>query len=176
MVVRLPRKVRIGMIGLEGHSGIVLDALRDLPDAELAAFQDADPARGTKLRARRYATFEDMLAHEQLDVVGIAGPNHERVPAILAAASRKIHIAAEKPLALNRTDLERVKAAVALNGVRLTMFLPMRFYGCYSEMRRIITSGVIGEVAQVDAQKSYKLGPRPEWMRLGQAARQDCRK
>ena len=162
--VRLPRKIRIGMIGLEGHSGIILDALRDLPDAEFAAFEDADPARGTKLRARRYATFEEMLDHERLDVVGIAGPNAERVPAILAAAARKVHIAAEKPLALNRADLERVKAAVAANGVRLTMFLPMRFYGCYTEMRRIITSGGIGEVAQVDAQKSYKLGPRPEWM------------
>ena len=165
LAVRLPRKIRIGMIGLEGHSGLVLDALRDLPDAELVAFQDSDPARGTKLRARRYPTYREMLEREQLDVVGIAGPNAERVPVILAAAARKLHIAAEKPLALTRADLELVKSAVSSNGVQLTMFLPMRFYGSYTEMRRIIASGVIGEVAQVDAQKSYKLGPRPDWMR-----------
>lgn len=152
------------MIGLEGHSGIVLDALSELPNVELTAFYDPDPKRGGKLNARRYSSYQEMLEREQFDVVGIAGSNDERVPAILACAARKIHIAAEKPVALTRADLDKVKQAVASKGIRLTMFLPMRFYGSYSEMRRIIASGAIGEVAQTDAQKSYKLGPRPEWM------------
>lgn len=165
LALRLPRKIRVGMIGLEGHSGIVLDTLRDLPDVELAAFYDPNPQLGAKLTARRYSTYQELLANEKLDVVGIAGSNAERTPAILAAAARKLHIAAEKPLALTRDELAQVKAAVSANGVRLTMFLPMRYYGSYSEMRRIVASGAIGEVAQVDAQKSYKLGPRPAWMR-----------
>ncbi len=163
--VKLPRKIRVGMIGLEGHSGIVLDAFKDLPDVELVAFYDPDPQRGTKLKARRYSDYHELLAREKLDVVGIAGSNAERAPVILACAARKIHIAAEKPLALTRSDLQRIKSAVSSNGIRLTMFLPMRFYGSYSEMRRIVAGGAIGEVAQVNAQKSYKLGPRPEWMR-----------
>ncbi len=163
--VKLPRKIRVGMIGLEGHSGIVLDSLKELPDVELAAFYDPDPKRGTKLKAKRYSDYRELLEREKLDVVGIAGPNAERAPAILACAARKLHIAAEKPLALSRADLQRIKTAISSNGVRLTMFLPMRFYGSYSEMRRIVGSGAIGEVAQVDAQKSYKLGSRPDWMR-----------
>ena len=163
--LRLPRKIRVAIIGLEGHSGIVLDALHDLPDVELAAFYDPNPNLGKKLTARRYSSYQELLATEKLDVVGIAGSNAERTPAILAAAARKLHIAAEKPLAITRAGLDQVKAAVAKNGIRLTMFLPMRYYGSYSEMRRIVASGVIGEVAQVDAQKSYKLGPRPDWMR-----------
>ena len=153
------------MIGLEGHSGIVLDALPELPGVELTAFYDPDPKRGVKLNARRYSTYQEMLDREAFDVVGIAGSNQERVPAILACAAKKIHVAAEKPLALTRADLSKVKEAVASAGIRLTMFLPMRFYGSYSEMRRIIAGGAIGEVAQTDAQKSYKLGGRPEWMR-----------
>ena len=154
------------MIGLEGHAGIVLDALGELPDVEFVAFYDADPGRGAKWKdARRYQDYRAMLDRERPDVVGIAGPNAERVPAILACAERKIHIAAEKPIALSFADLDRVKAAVAAGGVRLTMFLPMRFYGSYSEMRRVIQAGTLGEVAQVDAQKSYKLGSRPEWMK-----------
>lgn len=165
LALRLPRKIRIAMIGLEGHAQIVLGALPDLPDAELVAFYDPDPGRGKNLKAKRYASYRELLDREHLDVVGIAGSNAERAPAILASAAKKVHIAAEKPLALSRADLVKIKAAVTANNIRLTMFLPMRFYGSYSEMQRIIASGRIGEVAQVDAQKSYQLGPRPEWMR-----------
>lgn len=152
------------MIGLEGHSGIVLDALSELPDVELTAFYDPDPKRGVKLNARRYPSYQDMLERETFDIVGVAGSNDHRTPAILACAAKKIHVAAEKPIALTRADLGKVKQAVASSGIRLTMFLPMRFYGSYTEMRRIVASGTIGEVAQTDAQKSYKLGDRPEWM------------
>jgi predicted dehydrogenase len=161
----LPRKIRLAMIGLEGHPGTVLDALPALPDVELAAFYDPDPKRGRNLKARRYDNWRELLTQEHLDVVGVAGSHPERTPAILAAAERKLHIASEKPLAFSREDLNRVKVAVASNQVGLTMFLPMRFYGSYSEMHRMIAEGAIGEVAQIDAQKSYKLGERAEWMR-----------
>ncbi len=43
--VRLPQKVRIAIIGLEGHIGEILDPLDRLPDVELVALQDADPQR-----------------------------------------------------------------------------------------------------------------------------------
>src|SRR5271165_3905462 len=125
LAIRLPRKIRLGMIGLEGHSSIILDALPDLPDVELAAFYEPDPKRGQKVQARRYANWPELLERERLDVVGIAGSQPERMPAILEAASRKLHIAAEKPLAISRAELARIKAAVSANGIHLTMFLPM---------------------------------------------------
>jgi len=43
------------------------------------------------------------------------------------------------------------------------MLLPMRFDPPYLAMRRVVESGAIGEVLQMDAQKSYQLGTRPEW-------------
>src|SRR5262249_44424100 len=49
-------------------------------------------------------------------------------------------------------------------GVHLTMLLPMRFSAPYLALRQIVDSGQIGEVAQIDAQKSYKLGERSAWM------------
>jgi predicted dehydrogenase len=74
-------------------------------------------------------------------------------------------VASEKPLALSIADLDRIKHAVAASGISLTMFLPMRFEGVYRAMRDIVRRGAIGEAAQIDGQKSYKLGERPEWMR-----------
>ncbi len=163
-VVRLPRKVRVGMIGMDGHTGEILGQLKNLPDVELVAVADPNP-RATVRGARHYTDYKEMLERERFDVAGICGPNGERAEQIIACAGRGLHIAAEKPLALERRDLERVKQAVAHNRVRLTMLLPMRYSPPYLALKRIVDAGEIGEVAQMGAQKSYKVGERPEWMR-----------
>jgi predicted dehydrogenase len=168
--VRLPRKVRVAMIGLDGHTGDILEPLPRLPDVEMVAFSDPDAAmrarfaRNPHLRAaKQYADYNEMLDREKLDVVAVCNNNGERAAAILACAARKLHIAAEKPLATSLEDLDRVKGAIAKNEIRLTTLLPMRYSPDYLALRRIVESGEIGEVVQIGAQKSYKLGTRPEW-------------
>ena len=164
--LRLPRKVRLAMLGLEGHIGEILDPLPLLPDVELVAVADRDPKRlASAAHAHQYADYRELLERESLDVAGICLTNGERAAAILACAARKIHVVAEKPLAIERAELERVKRAVAASGIRLTMLLSMRFEPPYAAMRQMVAAGRIGEVAQMAAQKSYKLGERPEWMR-----------
>jgi predicted dehydrogenase len=170
--MRLPKKVRLAIIGLEGHIGEILDPMDRLPDVELAAVWDRDPKAAHDFTtgkhgagARAYPDWRDLLDREKLDMVGICGANGERAEIIIECARRKLHIVAEKPLAINSTDLDRVKQAVAQSGVRLTMLISMRFEGVYRALKQIVDSGEIGEVAQISAQKSYKLGERAEWMR-----------
>ena len=170
--LRLPHKVRLAILGLEGHAYEMLDRLPMLPDVELVALADRDPKlladtarRRNVAAAHQYRDYRALLGREQIDVAGICGPNDERTEAILACAARKVHVVAEKPLAIEPEDLDRVKHAVAESGIRLTALLPMRFEPPYMAMRQIVEAGHIGEVAQVSGQKSYKLGDRPEWMR-----------
>ena len=168
----LPRKLRIAMLGFDGHPSLILDELPRLPDVEVAAIYDANPrqlaaeARKPKLaKARQYSNYIELLDKERPDIAAICGPTSEHTPAILACTERRIHVVSEKPLALSIPDLDRIKRAVASSGISLTMFLPMRFYAVYRAMRDIVHRGAIGEAAQIDAQKSYKLGERPAWMR-----------
>ncbi|MCL5742579.1 MAG: Gfo/Idh/MocA family oxidoreductase [Acidobacteria bacterium] len=170
--LRLPRKIRLGMIGLEGHIGEILTPLKLLPDVEIVAACDADERAMGRLKRvpnaaqiRFYKDYRQLLAREKPDMAAVGGPNGSRAAIILACAERKLHVVAEKPLAIERPDLERIRRAVAANGIRLTMLLPMRFSPAYLAMRQIVAAGEIGEVAQMGAQKSYKLGERPEWMR-----------
>jgi len=170
--LRLPRKIRIAMLGFEGHSGLILGELPRLPDVAVAAVYDLNAGRlASEIRkpvlagARTYNNYIELLDRERPDIACICGPTSEHTPAILACAERRIHVACEKPLALSMADLERIKKAVAGAGISLTMFLEMRFYGVYRAMRDIVRSGAIGEPVQIDAQKSYQLGERPEWMR-----------
>ncbi len=171
-IVRLPRKIRVALIGLEGHISEILDPMDRLPDLQLVAIQDADPQRVAQVSegkhasgARRYSDWRELLNNENLDIAAVCGTNGERAEIILECARRKIHVVAEKPLAITKPDLDRVRQAVAQSAIHLTMLLPMRFEARYRAMKQIADAGEIGEVAQIAAQKSYKLGERAEWMR-----------
>jgi predicted dehydrogenase len=168
--LKLPRKIRLGMSGFDGHTSEVLKHLPQLADVELAAISDEartpNQNRTPKAAAgvRRYGTLRELLAGEKLDLVAICGRNDERAEAIVACARAGVHIVAEKPIALSRDELDRVKKAVSESGVKLTMLLPMRYEPVYLALKEIVASGRIGEVGQIHSQKSYQLGTRPEWM------------
>lgn len=167
---RLPRKIRVALLGLDGHITEILSPLPQLPDVEIVAVSDPDPAARARAAKNRslarthfYADHHALLEREKFDVAAVCNPNGERAALILACLGRRVHVIAEKPLAIERTDLEKVKQGVASAGVRLSMLLPMRYDPPYLALKQIVESGEIGEVAQIDAQKSYKGGSRAPW-------------
>jgi predicted dehydrogenase len=172
--VRMPQKIRMAIAGFDGHVNEILRVMTQLPDVELVAVADAgSDSEATRsaleaapvARAHRYARLSELLDHESLDLVALCNNNGDRASAILACASRNLNVIAEKPLALNRSDLDAVYKAAKANGIHLGMLLPMRFDPPYLAMKRIVEDGTIGEVLQVDGQKSYQLGNRPAWQK-----------
>jgi predicted dehydrogenase len=173
---RLPRPVRVGVIGLQGHYSEVLEAAQVLPEIQVAAVAASSPREVERLKSNRalagakhYDDYRRMLDAEKLDAVCICDENHTRAATILACAERGLAIAAEKPLTTSLDQLKAVQEAVARHKVRLTMLLPMRFSPPYLAMKAIVDAGEVGEPVAVGAQKSYKLGlargQRPAWMR-----------
>ena len=171
-IVRLPKPVRVAILGLSGHISEILDALKVLPDVHLQAFSDGDPKRLNAVgertgvpAAHRYGSHQELLNREQFEIAGICGSDGERAGLILDCAARGQHIIAEKPLAMGWSELRKIQTALRTTKVKLTMLLPMRFWGSFIAMKQIVESGELGEIAQIDAQKSYVLGnDRPEWM------------
>jgi predicted dehydrogenase len=169
--IRLPKKIRVGIIGLEGHTGLITGPAATLADVEIVAVSDSDSTalnnflhgnRGL-VNAHGYTDYRRMLDAEKLDVAAVCNDNGERAAVILACVGRKLHVIAEKPLAVDRADLARIKAAVAGQNVKLGMLLDMRYEPPYRALREIVRSGALGEVAQISAQKSYKSGRREKW-------------
>jgi predicted dehydrogenase len=164
--VRLPKKIRVGILGLEGHTAEITSPLPRLPDVEVVAYWSADSAKLARVpNAKRYDDWKAMLDAEKLDVVAITNNNGERAPAILEAARRKINVIAEKPLAIDRAGLQAVRAAVEQNKISLGMLLNMRYLPHFLALKKVVSEGTIGEVLQIASQKSYKLGNRAPWFR-----------
>jgi predicted dehydrogenase len=165
--VRLPRKIRLGILGLEGHADDeILAPLPLLPDVRLVAASDPDPGRLKEVAGRAVKCFADwrqMLDQTGLDTVAVCNNNGERAAAVLACIERGLNVIAEKPLALTMADIHTIRAAAERRGVHVGVLLPMRFEPGYLMLRRVVREGLIGEVAQIAGQKSYKSGHRPDW-------------
>jgi predicted dehydrogenase len=116
---QLPRKIRLGVIGYDGHLSEILSRLPDYPDVELVAVADAesDP-RATEsalknrfvAKARRYRDYPEMLAAERLDCAAVCNHNGGRAAAIVACVDRKLDVIAEKPFAISRAEFQAVVA------------------------------------------------------------------
>ena len=165
--VRLPKKVRVAVWGLDGHAGEYTRPLAHYPDVEIAGVQHSDLAAAEKYargKAKVYSDPRRMLDETKPDIVGVCNDNGHRAEAILECLRRGLHVVAEKPLALSSGDLERIKRELKRSGVKLGMLLPMRWERPFLALKKIVGCGDIGEVIQISAQKSYVLGERPKWM------------
>jgi predicted dehydrogenase len=168
--VRLPRPMRVAILGFDGHTAEITARLPQLPDVTVAAICDQDPqalakaAKNPRLAAaKQYADYSQMLEREKLDIVAVCNNDGERAEAILACAARKLDVIAEKPFALTTADLTGIRRAVEQQRIHLGMLLPMRFDSQFLAMKQIVAQGLIGEVAQIGSQKSYKAGERAAW-------------
>jgi predicted dehydrogenase len=166
----LPSGIRVGIIGFAGHYTEVT-GIKNL-NVQFVAISDPNAAtlervgRSANLRgARQYADYRKMLATEALDVVAECGENEPRARIVQDCAQRGLAIITEKPLGLNLKELGAVKRAIERHHVPLSMLLTMRCAPPYLAMREIVQQGRIGEVVAMDAQKSYQLGTRPDWMK-----------
>ncbi len=165
--------MRIGQIGLKGHQGVVYQGAKALGGCEIVAVSDDDANATARLietqplarRAESYRDWRHLVEHSMMDVCVVCDTNDTRADQIVALAERNIHIIAEKPLTTTLADLERVRAALAKSKSRLTMLLTMRHEPKYAAVRKLVQAGAIGKVCQVTAQKSYRVGERPEWMK-----------
>ncbi len=164
--------MNVGFIGLKGHQGVVVSALKEAGCRVAAVCDDNAQALAGVPRwptadsaARTYTDFHKMLESENLDIVVEAGTDNLRAGIIMACAERRIHVLAEKPLAFTLEELSELRRKVSASGIHLSMLLTMRFEPAYIAVREQIVSGAIGKVCQAAMQKSYRLGNRPEWQR-----------
>ena len=177
--VTLPQKIRVGFIGLEQgtHTADITAPLDQLPGVEIVAVAEKDARlverfKRNKPRLAAAKTYNDapgMLDAEKLDVVAVCNTQGHRAAAIIECAQRKINVIAEKPLAITREEMQRVKQAVDESGIKLGTLLTMRTNPSYKALKEIVASGVIGEVIQISSQKSYKLGERPDWFKKSES-------
>jgi len=152
-------RLKIGLFGTNGHQ--VQRLLVENPLGQLAAcsafpqppLPDGHPDRPA---LRLHDSLEGLLGDEEIQLVVLCSPVRAQQPAhALAALRAGKHVFAEKPCAIEEKDLDLLVAEAASRGLVFREMADSSFIHPYAAMRRIVQSGVLGEIVLVSSQKSY---------------------
>ena len=118
---------------------------------------------------RRYASYEELLADKDVQVVYISTPHPLHAEWAIKAAEAGKHILCEKPIALNHAEAMAIIEAAQRNDV----FLMEAFmYRCHPQTARLVEllrSGAIGQVRVIQATYSFKSNSDPQSRLLNNA-------
>jgi predicted dehydrogenase len=98
-----------------------------------------------------YGRYEDLLADPAVDIVYIATPHDSHEKWTLAAIEAGKHVLCEKPMGVNRTQVECMVHAARERGVFLMEALWSRFNPTIMEVLGLLRDKAIGEVNYLNA-------------------------
>ena len=142
--------IRIGILSFAHHHGeAYISNLRNMEGVELIGVADDDPIRGQTIAAQNQAlyfhTYEDLLESKP-DGVIICTENNRHRSLVEIAASRRIHILCEKPIATTLEDAQAIVELCDKAGVLLMTAFPMRFSAPLLEIKERLDNGDFGDV------------------------------
>jgi predicted dehydrogenase len=168
--------VRAAVVGLGYWGPHLARNLHDIEEAELVAICDADESRlaavGHRYQgARCYSKFEDLLADDGVEAIGIATPvsTHFRLANAALAAGK--HVLVEKPLAASSTEALGLIETAQDNNVVLMPGHTFLYSPPVRMIRDLVQSGELGEIYfvstsrvnlglhQSDVSVAWDLGP-----------------
>jgi predicted dehydrogenase len=103
-----------------------------------------------------YGSYEELLADPEIEAIYNPLPNHLHVPWTIKAMRAGKHVLCEKPISLHLADLETLLAATREHPELVVMEAFMyRFHPRWIEAKRLVDSGAIGAVKDIDVSFSY---------------------
>ena len=158
------------LIGTAGHLHYALDAIADGAPCEIVAMSPGPEGEfsedvKTRLNARYYDDYRTMLDETDADIA-IVNPQFSYISECACEAlARGINTFCEKPVALNWEQMAKLEHTLEHSSARLCAMMGMRYIAPFYALQKLIEGGELGRVRLIHAQKSYKLGERPDFYR-----------
>lgn len=153
------KKIRMGVIGVGGISGVHIKGTLNSPDAELVAICDIDP-EVLKVKGdlygipenMRFADYHDLIACPEVDAISNCTPNNVHKEIAIAVLKSGKPLASEKPMTLNGAEAaEMYKVAQETKTPHMICF-SYRFKAAARYARDLIRSGQLGTIRHVYGQ------------------------
>ncbi|NJB69659.1 putative dehydrogenase [Saonia flava] len=156
----MKEKIRWGIIGLGGIAKKFADDLKLVDDGQLVAVASRSLDKA-KAFAKDYnvknafGSYDELFKFPDVDVLYIATPHDSHAELSIAAMTNGKHILCEKPVAVNRKDVEKMVAASKANNLFLMEAMWSRFNPSIIKVKELIDDGAIGDVAYVNSDFTY---------------------
>lgn len=136
-------------------SGFHAKAIQAMSGGELegVAGRSAQTAEAFALEhgTRAFASVEDMLAQDTIDIVTIGTPSGAHFEPAMAAIEAGKHVVVEKPLEITVERIDQMTAAAKARGVRLSAILNRRFHPAMERFKRAVDDGRFGRLTSASA-------------------------
>jgi predicted dehydrogenase len=159
------RPLRFGILGAAriAPEALIKPAQKSA-DAEVVAIAARDPARAREFAethriARVVASYEDLVADPEVDVIYNPLPNSLHCEWTIAALRAGKHVLCEKPLASNAAEAAKIAKVANETGMILGEAFHYRYHPLAERIREIIDGGKLGRLSRVEGNFSV---PIPE--------------
>lgn len=158
--------IKVALVGIGGMGGVHFGAYKTIEGAQVVAVADVrvDMARekvaGTE--AKVYASLDELLAAEKVDVVDICTPSYMHTEHSIKALEAGCHVLCEKPMSVSTEDTARVIETAKRAGKFFMTAHVVRFMQPYIYLREVIESGELGKVVHIDMKRISGV-PRWSW-------------
>jgi predicted dehydrogenase len=146
-------RLRAGVIGLGWAGQQHMTAYADAADVDLVALAGLETdalqnfaAAYSILEEHRYSDWQDLIDHEQLDLLSIAVPTTLHAPIAVAALDAGMHVLSEKPMAENGEPARLMVEAAERNDRVLDVSFNHRRRGHVQVLKKIIDAGLLGPI------------------------------
>lgn len=138
-----------GIIGTGGIARAFADAINEMPDATLLGVGSRSQASADKFGdqyhiPRRYPTYDALAADPDIEVIYIATPHTLHYENTLLCLDAGKHVLCEKPMALNRDQVQAMIAAAQHNQRFLMEAMWSWFIPAVVRAKELVTEGAIG--------------------------------
>jgi predicted dehydrogenase len=167
---KLKDAIRVGICGIgRAGFGMVKRDLHLIPNIKVVGGFDVLPERMEQLTAicsaRDYASYAEMLADDDLELIIVATRSHEHVATATEAFKAGKDVLVEKPMALDLPGADKLIALSQKLGRRLFVRHNRRFDAPFLAAQEIVKSGKIGRLFAVQLrQGGYQR--RSDWQTL----------
>lgn len=147
--------LRVGLIGAGNISAAHLPGYRHSPQrVTLCAIADTLEPNARRRAAETgvewvFTDPERMIHDAKIDAVDICTTHASHAPLAIAALEAGKHVIVEKPMAINPRQCLDMVAAAEKSGATLMVAQCQRFEPSYVTVRKIISSGALGEIRAV---------------------------
>lgn len=128
------------------ETGLNLVAVCDVDPAAMQALLEKHALNG-RTDIRRYTDYRELLANEELELVGIATSSGEHAPIALACIERGVHCIIEKPIAMRLSDADEIIRRSEARGVKVAACHQNRFNIAVQQLRAALEAGRFGRLS-----------------------------
>lgn len=159
--------MKCAVIGSVGHWHIVRSAAEIDPSVEVVAVAPGRPEEDISNLINAFpgakvcGNWQDAIEGCDFAIVNPWFCDAAKISAY--CLGNGLHVYSEKPLATTFEDLALVENAWAASGKALGGMFNYRFFPWFMAMKAAVEAGEIGMLRQIHAQKSYRMGVRPDF-------------